>query len=517
MSAGGGAAKAPSSAAAPTASGGAPSCSGGESQFFALLSASGATVALEWEEIMKLIIAHPHYRSLATLSERKAAWQRWRAARREEMEAEERAAVRQKKVDFVQMLKECSALSSRLRYKEARRELEGDARWDALENDYEREELYEEYTLSLERKEAAERRQQRRERMDAFRALLVRSQLAVGSQWRRVQVQLEDAPELRALEKIDRLAIFEEVIRGLEAEEEQRRQRAREAHRREERRLRDAFRALLAEKHAAGVFHAKSKWADVEVLIAKEPAFESCLKQSGSAPHELWEDYMEILNEAWQAQRRTLKAVLLAVGAAFTVTPETGFDAFAAALREADSGTLEEVPESAIRAFLIELQEKQLKELADAERKLAQQRKEKLEKYASTLRGLMGALLTSATPWEEANKVMQGKAAANELSADEQRAAYSEVVAALAEEEARDAREAAAKVAAVAEGKEAKEEDGEERRSHKRKKSHRRERGGGGGDSSDEERRHKSSRKKERRSKRSRAGESDEEEGEHKE
>lgn len=229
MSAGGGAAKAPSSAAAPTASGGAPSCSGGESQFFALLSASGATVALEWEEIMKLIIAHPHYRSLATLSERKAAWQRWRAARREEMEAEERAAVRQKKVDFVQMLKECSALSSRLRYKEARRELEGDARWDALENDYEREELYEEYTLSLERKEAAERRQQRRERMDAFRALLVRSQLAVGSQWRRVQVQLEDAPELRALEKIDRLAIFEEVIRGLEAEEEQRRQRAREA------------------------------------------------------------------------------------------------------------------------------------------------------------------------------------------------------------------------------------------------------------------------------------------------
>lgn len=178
---------------------------------------------------MKLIIAHPHYRSLATLSERKAAWQRWRAARREEMEAEERAAVRQKKVDFVQMLKECSALSSRLRYKEARRELEGDARWDALENDYEREELYEEYTLSLERKEAAERRQQRRERMDAFRALLVRSQLAVGSQWRRVQVQLEDAPELRALEKIDRLAIFEEVIRGLEAEEEQRRQRAREA------------------------------------------------------------------------------------------------------------------------------------------------------------------------------------------------------------------------------------------------------------------------------------------------
>ena len=369
-----------------------------------------------------------------------------------------------------------------------------------------------------------------------------------------------------------------------------------QAHRREERRLRDAFRALLAEKHAAGVFHAKSKWADVEVLIAKEPAFESCLKQSGSAPHELWEDYMEILNEAWQAQRRTLKAVLLAVGAAFTVTPETGFDAFAAALREADSGTLEEVPESAIRAFLIELQEKQLKELADAERKLAQQRKEKLEKYASTLRvrppptpttptpttptptpiptptptpnptpnpnptptptpflspqsppptptstrphphthtrphprrspltrhphpqGLMGALLTSATPWEEANKVMQGKAAANELSADEQRAAYSEVVAALAEEEARDAREAAAKVAAVAEGKEAKEEDGEERRSYKRKKSHRRERGGGGGDSSDEERRHKSSRKKERRSKRSRAGESDEEEGEHKE
>ena len=63
------------------------------------------------------------------------------------------------------------------------------------------------YTLSLERKEATERRSKRKERMAAFRQLLEASGLNSRSQWRRVQSQLEGEAAFRALDKIDRLAV----------------------------------------------------------------------------------------------------------------------------------------------------------------------------------------------------------------------------------------------------------------------------------------------------------------------
>jgi hypothetical protein len=88
---------------------------------------------------------------------------------------------------------------------------EKDARWVALDDELEREELFEEYALSLERKETAERRAKRKERMADFRKLLEDTPtVSVTSQWRRVQSMLDDKDAFRALDKIDRLAVFEE-------------------------------------------------------------------------------------------------------------------------------------------------------------------------------------------------------------------------------------------------------------------------------------------------------------------
>ena len=61
--------------------------------------------------------------------------------------------------------------------------------------------------------------------MAEFKALLLRSGVGTGSQWRKVQAQLADQEASLALDKIDRLAVFEEVVRAAEAQEEQERQR----------------------------------------------------------------------------------------------------------------------------------------------------------------------------------------------------------------------------------------------------------------------------------------------------
>ena len=79
-----------------------------------------------------------------------------------------------------------------------------------LGDELEREELYEEYALSLERKEQSERRAKRKEAMGTFRGALAAAGVGVRSQWRRIQSQLESDPAFRGLEKIDRLAVFEE-------------------------------------------------------------------------------------------------------------------------------------------------------------------------------------------------------------------------------------------------------------------------------------------------------------------
>ena len=65
--------------------------------------------------------------------------------------------MRQKKIDFVTMLKACGELTSRTRFSHVVTLFDSDPRWAALEDELEREELYEEYALSLERKEACRR------------------------------------------------------------------------------------------------------------------------------------------------------------------------------------------------------------------------------------------------------------------------------------------------------------------------------------------------------------------------
>ena len=178
----------------------------------------------------------------------------------------------------------------------------------ALGDELEREELFEEYALSLERKEAAERRDERKSKCDAFRALLGRHGVTSRSQWRRVSAELDGEAAYRALDKIDRLATFE-VVRELEASDEQaatpssRRRGATNS-------ARDAFRALLSAKHEAGEIGRGARWRDVVGIVKETPEYRARASESGSTPLELFEDFLDQLEEtAARAQRHGRRAV----------------------------------------------------------------------------------------------------------------------------------------------------------------------------------------------------------------
>ena len=104
---------------------------------------------------MKKIINNPSYRVLASIAERKNTFLKWKEQAMEDVAEAERKRQRQVKVDFVNLLKECAELTSRTRYSKVVDLFQKDERWQALDDDLEREELFEEYSLSLERKEAS--------------------------------------------------------------------------------------------------------------------------------------------------------------------------------------------------------------------------------------------------------------------------------------------------------------------------------------------------------------------------
>ena len=337
-------------------------------QFIQMLESAGVTELMTWEEAMRLVINNPTYRVIKTLSERKSTFEGWRDTRREVVEEAKRKEQRQRKIDFVTMLKGCAELTSRTRFRAVVGLFEQDPRWAALDDELEREELFEEYALSLERKEQQERRNKRKERLAAFRELLVASGVGVRSQWRRVQHQVEADPAYLALDKIDRLAVFEELVRELEAADEQERHAAKEATRRRERKQRDAFRALLLRMQREGTLSPKSRWEDILPHVKLTDEYRGAAEQSGSTPAELFEDVVEAVDAEYSAHRRRIKASLGSCG--FEIEISTTLEQLDAALRAADeeegaipsisgggSGAAQQ-PQWAVRFYLQEMVER---------------------------------------------------------------------------------------------------------------------------------------------------------------
>ncbi len=385
--------------------------------FCGVLESRGVESSMSWEEAMRLIISDENYKSLKTLGERKACFHEWRQARLDEADEAERMRLRGVKVDFLQMLKETAELTSRTRFSKVIGLFESDARWLALDDDEEREELYEEYALSLERKEAAERKGLRKERMADFKQLLRSAEagVTVRTQWRRLQDRLGGEAAFRNLEKIDRLAVFEEVIRELEAEEDHAKAAEREVARRADRVKRDAFRALLLRKVSDGALSPLSRWRDVVDELRPTPEYRFAREQSGSTPAELFEDVIESLNDEYAPHRKRLRSLLAEASDAsppLAISLATTADELAASLAPLDADGLRAMPKYALPTFLAEQHERLRRDLADEERRrehrarveredAERHRRLTREAWVAHVRAVLGERLGSSS-WEEA-------------------------------------------------------------------------------------------------------------------
>nr|XP_009765765.1 PREDICTED: pre-mRNA-processing protein 40A isoform X2 [Nicotiana sylvestris] len=367
--------------------------------FKALLEFANVESDWTWEQTMRVIINDKRYGALKTLGERKQAFNEYLMQRKKQEAEERRHRQRKAKEEFTKMLEESKELISSTRWSKAVTMFEDDERFKAVEREADREDLFRNYLVDLQKKERAKAQEEYRQNRLEYRHFLETCGfIKVDTQWRKVQDLLEDDERCLRLEKIDRLDIFQEYIRDLEKEDEEQRKLQKEQLRRTERKNRDAFRKMMEEQITAGTLTAKTSWRDYCQMVKESVAYQAVASNtSGSTPKDLFEDVVEELEKQYHEDKIRVKDVVKSEK--ITISSTWTFEDFKATILEGiGSPSIHDVNLQLIFEDLIErAKEKEEKETKKRQR-LAKDFTDKL----STIKEI-----TASSSWEECKELVE--------------------------------------------------------------------------------------------------------------
>lgn len=104
----------------------------------------------------------------------------------------------------------------------------------------------------------------------------------------------------------DRELCFADYVLELQAAEEERRRRIRDAHRKAEKAQKEAFTEALRRMASEGTILPSSRWRNVESLIAADPAYAPVQAHERDSPRELFEDFVHEWNDVYRRDRSFL-------------------------------------------------------------------------------------------------------------------------------------------------------------------------------------------------------------------
>ncbi|XAR61994.1 hypothetical protein NMG60_11016563 [Bertholletia excelsa] len=367
--------------------------------FKALLESANVESNWTWEQAMRVIINDKRYGALKTLGERKQAFNEY-LGQRKKLEAEERR-MRMKKAreEFTKMLEECEELTSTTKWSKAISMFEEDERFKAIERPAEREDLFKNYLVDLQKKEKEKAQEEYRRNRSEYRQFLETCGfIKVNTQWRKVQDRLEDDERCSRLDKFDRFEIFQEYIRDLEKEEEEQRRIQKEQLKRTERRNRDEFRKMMEEHVAAGVLTAKTHWRDYCMKVKDSAPYQAvALNTSGSTPKDLFEDVAEELEKQYHEDKTRIKDIVKLGKVA--ITTSLAFEDFKAAiLEDIGSPTISDINFKLVFEDLIE-------RAREKEEKEAKKRQRLAKDFTELLSSIKE--ITAFSIWEESKELFE--------------------------------------------------------------------------------------------------------------
>ncbi|KAF9956449.1 PRP40 pre-mRNA processing factor 40, partial [Modicella reniformis] len=251
-----------------------------EEAFKNLLRETGVTSTWTWEQTMRAVVSNPMYRALKTVAERKSAFQDYVDERRIQERQEERARQQRLKQEFLDLLKKRNDKVTHAKKEEAR--------------------------------------QRRKNGMAALGSLLqsMENEITLMTRWTEARELLQNHKEfqasdtIQALNKMDQLSVYEDHVKHLEREYDQKRARDRVLRKRTERKRREEFKELLTEMRKKGQLNAKTLWMQIQPLMKEDPRYQDMLGQPGSTPMELFWDMIEDLDEKLYQDRKMIQDLL---------------------------------------------------------------------------------------------------------------------------------------------------------------------------------------------------------------
>ncbi|XP_063149790.1 pre-mRNA-processing factor 40 homolog B isoform X1 [Candoia aspera] len=301
--------------------------------FKELLKEKGVPASASWEQAMKLISSDPRFSALPKLSEKKQAFNAYKAQRDKEEKEDARLRAKEAKEELQRFLEEHSKMNSTTRYRKAE-QMFGELEVWAVVPERDRKEIYDDVLFFLAKKEKEHAKQLRKRNIQALKSILdSMSRVSFQTTWSEAQQYLMDNPsfaedeDLQNMDKEDALICFEEHIRTLEREEEEERERGRLRERRQQRKNREAFQAFLDELHESGRLHSMSTWMELYPSLSTDRRFANMLGQPGSTPLDLFKFYVEDLKARFHDEKKIIKDILK--DRSFSVEVNTTFEDFA--------------------------------------------------------------------------------------------------------------------------------------------------------------------------------------------
>ncbi|KAG0371274.1 hypothetical protein BC939DRAFT_503074 [Gamsiella multidivaricata] len=374
-----------------------------EDAFKNMLKETGVTSTWTWEQTMRAVVTNPMYRALKTTAERKTAFQEYVDDRRIQEKLEEKARQQKQKQDFLDLLKSSDKVTHASRYTTISRLFAEEPAFKSIEGDHYRQSIFDSYVGELIRQEREDARQRRKFGTAALTALLQSmDEITLTTRWSEARELLQEKKEykesetIQVLHKMEQLTIFEDHIKQLEKDYDQKRARERVLRKRTERKRREAHKELLVELRSKGQLNAKTCWMQIHPQIKDDSRYQDMLGQPGSTPMELFWDMIEDLDEKLYQDRKMIQDLMKSID--YEVQPETTLDEFCAAITKQEKAV--HVPAEDLKLIFEQLLGKAVHHAKEEKRRQERLARKKAESFRFMLKSLSPPV-TVESKWDD--------------------------------------------------------------------------------------------------------------------
>lgn len=361
-----------------------------------------------WDTCVKMIGNDPRYESFKKLNERKQVFNAYKTQKLKDEKEEQRLRAKKSKEQLEEFLLSCDQINSTTKYYKCD---EIFAHLDMWKNvgDSDRRDIYEDVMFTLAKREKEEAKVQKKRNMKRLAEVLdSMPKITYDTTWSEAQAMLLDNAEFKndvnllAMDKEDALIAFEEHIRQLEKEYVEEKEQEKKRHKRQCRKNRDKFLALLDYLHEEGKLTSMSLWVELYPLISADVRFSAMLGQNGSTPLDLFKFYVEDLKARFHDEKKIIKEILKEKE--FEIKVDTTFDQFATVICEDKrSATLDAGNVKLTFNSLLEKAEVKEKERVKEETK-------RLKKLEGGFKNLLRELnIDHEMTWEEVKEKLQNE------------------------------------------------------------------------------------------------------------